>query len=357
MHLLQVKIVGSGSHIPAMRVPNEAFLAHEFFDKNSVRIPKTNVAITQKFEEVAGITERRCAIPEHNTSDLGYLAAKRAIESSGIDPETLDYIIVAHNFGDILPNGLHTDMLPNLAAKVKQKLGVKNSRCVAYDILFGCPSWLQALIQANYFLKSGDVKRILVVGADTVSRAVDPHDIDGMLFADGAGAVILEAEETNEKVGVLSHLTISDCITEADHLRMAHSNNKDTEGLHIDMNGKGVFRYAVQQVPKAIKQSLDKCGLTVDDVDKFVIHQANMKMNKIILSHLYNMYDYPDYPEEIMPLVVDVLGNSSAATIPTLWDMIVKGDLPNQNIQKGDVVVFASVGAGMHANCVVYKHW
>lgn len=352
------KIIGSGSVLPSIKKANNAFWSHTFFNKSNELMTKTNPAITAKFEEVAGIVERRVAEEGIKASDLGAQAAQLAIDSSGIDPETLDYIIVAHNFGDVTFGTIQSDLLPNLAAKIKQKLNIKNSRCVAYDILFGCPSWVQAFIQANYYIQSGDVKRIMVVGADTVSRMTDPHDIDGMLFADGAGAAILEAVEVDENnpVGVLSHLTVSDCLSEADYLKMGPSLKLETEGQFIRMYGKGVFRYAVTKVPEAMNECLAKAGLRLEDVDKFVMHQANMKMNKIILKRLYESNGYDDYPEEMMPLVVHKLGNSSAATVPTVLDLIVKGVMDGHSINKGDIVVFASVGAGMHANCVVYKH-
>ena len=352
------KIIGSGSVLPKIKKANSAFWGNTFFGKDHLLMTKTNEAITAKFEEVAGIVERRVAEKGVNASDLGAQAAQLAIESSGIDPETLEYIIVAHNFGDVNYGTIQSDMLPNLAAKVKQKLKIKNSRCIAYDILFGCPSWVQAFIQAEYYIKSGDVKRVMVVGADTVSRMTDPHDIDGMLFADGAGAAILERVESTDEApyGVLSHLTISDCVDEADYLKMGDSLKPDTEGQYIRMYGKGVFRYAVTNVPVAMNECLAKAGLKLEDVDKFVMHQANMKMNKIILKRLYELNGYKDYPEEMMPLVVDKLGNSSAATVPTVLDLIMKGEMDGQAINKGDIVVFASVGAGMHANCIVYKH-
>ncbi|WMX15442.1 MULTISPECIES: 3-oxoacyl-ACP synthase III family protein [unclassified Aureispira] len=353
------RIIGSGSVLPKIKKANNAFWNNTFFNKDHERMTKTNEAITAKFEEVAGIVERRVAEKGVKASDLGTQAAKLAIESSGIDPETLEYIIVAHNFGDVNYGTIQSDLLPNLAAKVKQKLGIKNPNCVAYDILFGCPSWVQAFIQANYYIKSGDVKRVMVVGADTVSRMTDPHDIDGMLFADGGGAAILEAveyEEDEEPTGILSHVTVSDCVGEADYLKMGDSLRPETEGQYIRMYGKGVFRYAVTKVPAAMNECLAKAGLKLEDVDKFVMHQANMKMNKIILKRLYELNGYSDYPEEMMPLVVHKLGNSSAATVPTVLDLIMKGVMDGQTINKGDIVVFASVGAGMHANCVVYKH-
>src|SRR5690606_2262471 len=106
---------------------------------------------------------------------------------ANIDKETLDYIIVAHNFGDILKNNQKSDMVPTLAARVKHKLQIKNPYTVAYDLPFGCPGWLQGLIQADYYLKSGDAKRILIIGAETLSRISDPHDIDSMIFSDEIG--------------------------------------------------------------------------------------------------------------------------------------------------------------------------
>jgi len=352
------KIIGSGSVLPSIKKANSAFWSSSFFGKNNEPLAKTNQAITEKFEEVAGIVERRVAEKGVKASDLGAQAAKLAIEDADIDPETLDYIIVAHNFGDVNWGTIQSDMLPNLAAKVKHTLGIRNSKCVAYDILFGCPSWVQAFIQAEYYLQSGDVDRVLVVGADTVSRMTDPHDIDGMLFADGGGAAILERVEIEEgkPVGVLAHVTVSDCVEEADYLKMGDSLKLETEGQFIRMYGKGVFRYAVSKVPVAINECLEKANLALGDVDRFVMHQANVKMNKIILRRLYELNGYKGFPEEMMPLVVSKLGNSSAATVPTVLDLILKGVLDNQSINKGDIVVFASVGAGMHANCIVYKH-
>lgn len=358
MKRLSSKILGTGCVLPTIRKANSGFLENEFYGKDHKKQSKANEAITQKFEEVAGIKARRVARKGVKASNLGAAAAQLAIEDAGIDPETLDYIIVAHNFGDVTLGSIQSDILPNLAAKVKQQLSIKNSHCVAYDTLFGCPSWIQACIQAEYYLRSGDVKRILVVGADTVSRMTDPHDIDGMLFADGAGAAVLESIEVDEnnRAGILAHLTVSDCVEEADYLKMGDSLNLDTEGEYIRMNGKGVFRYAVSTVPNAINDCMAKAGVTLEDVHCFVIHQANLKMNKIIMKRLYELNGHDSYPEEMMPMVVQELGNSSAATIPTVLDMIRKGELGEKQINSGDVIVMASVGAGMHANCIVYKH-
>jgi 3-oxoacyl-[acyl-carrier-protein] synthase-3 len=122
-------------------------------------------------------------------------SAERALQSAGIDKETLDYVVVAHNFGDIHQDNRRSDFVPTLAARIKQRLGIANPECIAYDLPFGCPGWLQAVIQVDYFLRSGDARRSLGIGAETLSRVCDPHDRDSLIYADGAGAAVLEARE------------------------------------------------------------------------------------------------------------------------------------------------------------------
>ena len=115
-------------------------------------------------------------------SDLGYIAAKKAIEDANIDPETLDQIIVAHNYGDVAYNSVQTDAVPALASRIKQKLGIINPSCIAYDILFGCPGWLQGVIHSDAFFKAGIARKILVIGAEALSRVIDPYDRDSMIW-------------------------------------------------------------------------------------------------------------------------------------------------------------------------------
>lgn len=351
------RIIGTGSFIPTVTMANSSFWSAEFYGKDQKKHHKTNQEITSKFEEVAGITERRVAKAGVSASDLGVNAANIAIQHAGIDPETLDYIIVAHNFGDVDAGTYAPDLLPNLAAKIKSKLGIRNMDCIAYDVLFGCPSWILAMTQANYYIKAGDAKRILVIGTDTVYRMTDPHDLDGMLFADGAGAAILEATEVEDgaAVGVLTHKTVSGCVDGAEFLKMDCSLNPDRKGKYIRMNGKSVFRFAVSQVPQAIMSCLNKLNMSVDDIDNFVFHQANVKMNKAIFRRLYDT-DTEAYDHKL-PLVVDKLGNSSAATVPTLLDLLVKQKIPGFEVKVGNIMLFASVGAGMHANVLIYKHF
>jgi len=208
-------ITGTGSFIPGNIVANEDFLKNTFLERNGESFAKTNEEIIEKFGEITGIRERRYADDDMVASGLAARAAEQAIESSGIDREELDYIIVAHNFGDIRADNRRSDMVPALASRVKNKLKVQNPRCIAYDLPFGCPGWLQGIIQANYYIRSGDAKSALVIGTETLSRVCDPHDRDSMIYADGAGATVLEAGEPGGESGILSHAARTDTETQA----------------------------------------------------------------------------------------------------------------------------------------------
>jgi 3-oxoacyl-[acyl-carrier-protein] synthase-3 len=353
--MIRSVIVGTGSHIPSVVVPNDAFLQHEFRGADHKRIPKSNAEILKQFAAITGIRERRYVPDDVVTSDIASDAAERALDSSGIDRETLDYIIVAHNFGDVRAGTTRSDMVPALAARVKSRLKIENPRTVAYDLVFGCPGWLQGVIQADYMIRTGDVKRAMIIGADTLSRISDPHDRDSLIYADGAGAVILEGQETDG--GILSHAARSDTIEHSKMLYMGHSFNREAflESLFLKMEGRKLYKYALNTVATAVKEALDRAGLTLDGVNKVLIHQANGKMDEAILGALYKLYDAGEPPPDMMPMTISWLGNSSVATIPTLLDLISKGEMKEHSFAPGDVIVFASVGAGMHINAAVYR--
>jgi len=350
-------IKGSGHYLPPKIVKNSDFLDSQFYNAEGKKIETPNEEIIEKFLEITEIEERRYAADDMQTSDMAYFAAKDALDSSGIDPETLDYIIVGHNFGDVKKGSNRTDMMPTLAARVKQKLKIKNSDCIAYDIPFGCPGWVQGMIMADYYIKSGDAKRIMVIGADALSRMVDPYDRDSMIFADGAGATIIEAVESEEPVGILAHKTISDTLIEADYLINGPSFNKDynPNDIFIRMNGRRIYEYAVIKVPQIMKTALDKANLTAEDVKMVLIHQANAKMDYAMGKRFLKQYKIKEMPENFMPMTLEKFGNSSVATIPTMYDLIVNGKMEGYSIDKGDVLVFPSVGAGLNANVIVYK--
>ena len=347
-------IIGTGAHIPAVRVPNEAFLQHEFYSAEKTPIEKGNAEILQQFESITGIRERRYVSDDLVTSDIAADAARQALESSGTSGESLDLLIVAHNFGDVRAKQHRSDLVPALAARVKAKLAIENPRCVAFDLVFGCPGWLQGVITADAMIRAGNVRRALVVGAETLSRVSDPHDRDSLIYADGAGATILEARDTGD--GIVSHAVRSDTIEHSKMLYMGHSFNRETflEALFLKMEGRKLYKYALNTVAGAIREALHAAGIHLRDVSKLLIHQANGKMDEAILSALYKLYDL-EPPADVMPMTISWLGNSSVATIPTLLDLISKGRMDGHTIAPGDVVVFASVGAGMHINAAVYR--
>lgn len=354
----QAVIIGTGSCIPSRKVPNERFLDQPFFeDYGQPYADGETGKIVSKFQEITDISERRYVTDDLVASDLAFEAGRMALESSRIDPETLDYIIVAHNFGDVRSENRRSDFVPTLAARVKAKLKIANPACVSYDLPFGCPGWLQAVIQANYYLRSGDAKRALVIGAETLSRISDPYDRDSMIYADGAGAVVLEAQAHPEKVGILSHAVRSDTLNHAGLLWMGLSFNREAENgqLYLKMQGRKLYEYALTTVPGVVRQSLERAGLTLTDVDKVLIHQANGKMDEAILKRLFKLYGLREIPAGIMPMTVSWLGNSSVATIPTLLDLVSRGELEGHSLKSGDRVVFASVGAGMNVNALVYR--
>lgn len=353
------KIIGSGSYLPNLKVKNEHFLNHAFYEQNGEKIQTPIQEIIEKFEDITGIAERTYAPEGQQTSDLAYLAALDAIKTANIDKESIDYILVAHNFGDVQHNSTHSNQLPCLAAKVKNLLEIDNPKCIAYDVLFGCPGWVQCMIQANYFIKSGDANRVLVIGAETLSRVCDPHDRDSMIYSDGAGATILEGYEAEEESGIISHAMRTDTKNEAFFLRAGGSDNADFEGSEssqfIKMYGRKIYEYAITNVPGVVKESIDKAGLDIKDIKKILIHQANEKMDEAIGKRLYRLYGERNVPENIMPIILKEMGNNSVATVPVLYDQIMKGMLEDHKLNSGDHVVFASVGAGMNINSFVYK--
>ena len=354
---LRTVITGTGCYIPDVVKTNRDFTAHDFYGEDNSKIDSDALGIVEKFREITGIEERRYAPDTMNTSDMAIIASKKAIEESAVNPEELDQIIVAHNFGNVLKHTIQTDILPALASRVKQGLGIKNPNCVAYDILFGCPGWVQGVIQADTYFKAGVAKKALVIGTETLSRVLDEYDRDSMIFSDGAGASVLELKNGDTENGILAWSVQSHCVDEAYYLYLGKSNypGSDPKVRYIKMKGRKIYEYALQHVPLAMKDCLDKAGVKIDDVKKFFIHQANEKMDEAIVQRLFKLYGIKKLPDNIMPMNIHKLGNSSVATIPTLFDMVKKGSWDQHELQPGDVVVFASVGAGMNINAVCYK--
>jgi len=354
-------IIGTGCYIPERIIKNSDFKNHVFYDLNGTKIDKSPEEITRKFEEITGIKERRYVTDDLLTSDISTLAAEKALETSHIDRESLDYIICAHNFGDIRADNRRIDLVPNLAARIKYKLKIQNPKTIAYDLPFGCPGWLQGLIHADCFIKTGLARRVMVIGSEILSRVCDPHDRDSMIYADGAGATILEARDTGGEAGIVAHATRSDTYQYCMLLTMGPSNNPAYPGdeLFLKMHGHTLYKYALKAVPQVIKESIDKAGLTIEHIDRVLLHQANEKMDVEILKRLFRLYGIrnpsPEFIRHILPMSISWLGNSSVATIPTLLDLILKNKMERYSLPEHDIIIFASVGAGMNANSIVYK--
>jgi len=349
-------IKGTGCYIPENVISGAHFLDAAFFD-NGVRIDKENTEIIDKFSEITEIVERRYICPDLQNSDIAKIAAENALTDAGIDKESLDHIIFCHNFGDVRLHSNRMDMLPALAAKVKQALDIHNPDCVAYDIIFGCPGWVQGAIQADYLIRSGDAKRVMVIGSETLSRIIDPHDRDSMIFSDGAGAVIFEARESATPLGILAHKTQTFAVNYGSLLVMGGSNNPDAchGNTYLKMNGRKLYEFAVVQVPQVVKMAIDKSGVPIDQIKIVFIHQANGKMDHAIMKRLFKLYNQQAVPDKLVPMTISWLGNSSVATIPTLLDLVRKGKVEGYKIESGQYAVFASVGAGMHINAFVYQ--
>ena len=348
-------IKGTGSVLPGIVVPNSDFNDHVFYDKNGVRNERQGAEVTAKLEAITGIRERRYVPPDQDSRPLMTEAATLAVANSGLELDALDGIIVAHNAGNMLIGEKFFHTVPNMAAYLKNALGITNHDCFAYDILFACPGWLQSVIQAHQIIQNDDAENILVVGIEIASHLLDPHDLDSMILADGCGAAVLS--KSIEKKGVLSYSTFSHAEKDIGSIYLGKSNNPDLAGsCWFKMNGKEVYRYATNWVPKVVKKALDKANLGIKDIDMFLFHQANEKLIHAMANNLADLYEVESSSlAGKLPMTIQFLGNTSVATIPTMLDLILRGKLEDYEISEGNTVVMASVGAGMHCNAIVYR--
>lgn len=351
-------IIGSGHYEPENTLTNEYFLDFEFYDDNGEKIEKSNEETIQKFEEITEIRNRKVAPNHISNVDMATHAAKEAIADANINPEELDYLIVAHNYGNIDRATRQVDIMPSISNKVKNKLGIKNNACKPYDMLFGCPGWIEAVILSDQLIKAGIAKNILVIGADMVSRAVDVHDRSAMIFSDGGAAVVLQGQESTNQEGIIHHETINDALDEMEYLKNRRSLNpeKQENPPTISMKGRKVYEYALKKVPALVKRAIDNAGIDFMEVKKVLLHQANAKMDHAMVARLFKLYGVTDYDAHaVAPMTVQDWGNSSVATVPTMFDLIRKEKLGEHQFHPEDVIVMAAVGAGMNINAIIYK--
>ncbi|WP_185861195.1 3-oxoacyl-ACP synthase III family protein [Blattabacterium cuenoti] len=356
-------ITGTGHYLPNQIIKRDHFLKKVFYDKRGLKIEKSNEEIINKFQKITEIEERRYVNERLLNSDIAAFAAKKALINSKIYKEKIDYIISAHNYGDIHPISYQSDFMPSIAAKVKNKLKIKNQKCKPYDMIFGCTGWIEGMILAHQLLRSKHAKNILITSSETLSQVIDPHDRNAMIFSDGAGAAVLSAIEylENEKYGILHYDTQCNNNEELYYLTNGPSLNPNYKKslVNIRMNGRRIYEYALTEVPNMLKNILDHANLHIKNISKILIHQANAKMDYAILKRLLKLYNYAslnkNFMSQIMPMTIQKFGNSSVATVPTLLDLILKEKMPPHKIKPGDTILMASLGAGMNINGMIYR--
>ena len=319
MHQLirDVKIIGTGSYLPETIYTNQYL--ETVVDTNADWIQKT-----------LGIRERRIALGNEATSDLGWKAGLRALEDAGLSINDIDLIIVATSTPDRLA--------PSTACFVQDKLQAYNA--VAFDIAAVCSGFLYGMSVAAQFIASDVYDNVLVIGADTFSKITDWSSRDSVFFGDGAGAAVLS--HSKEGDGFLAFKLYSDGRGKY-HFTIpgGGSENPSSQetiaaGLHyFRMNGREVFKEATKALPKAIFQVLEDAGVTIDDIDLMIPHQPSIG----ILKRTAEIIGLPFH--KVMTNM-DKYANTSGGTIPILLDEVQRSG----RIKKGDLILFAAVGAG-----------
>ena len=310
--MLRSVIKGCGSYLPKKTLDNNQI--SELVDTNDEWI-----------RERTGITVRHIAADDELTSDMAAKAAEAALKSAGMDAADIDLIIVATTTPD--------NTFPSTATKVQAMLGIKDG--AAFDIQAVCTGFVYALSMADNFLKNGQFKTALVIGADILSRLLDWEDRGTcILFGDGAGAVIIQAEENTDR-GILSSHLHSDGSTR-DLLYVDGGVASTGEAGKIRMEGREVFKHAVQKLAECTEEALIANNMTKSDIDWMVPHQANVRILETTIKKL-------DIPKEKLISTVGIHANTSAASIPLALDVATK----DKNIKEGDVVALQSIGGGL----------
>jgi len=315
MTIIRSKLTGVGAYLPERIVTND-------------ELAKTVDTTHEWIVERTGICQRHIAADDEKTSDLATHAAREAMENAGIKPEDVDLIIV----GTTTPD----DTFPSVACKVQSNLGLLNG--FAFDVQAVCSGFLFALATADKYIRCGEAKTALVIGAETLSRLLDWEDRDTcVLFGDGAGAVVLQASEgegKNTDTGILSTHVHSDG-RYRDLLYVTGGPSSGQDVGFIRMEGKEVFRHAVTKLAAVVDEALETNGYTGPDLDWLVPHQANWRI-------LIGTAKKAKIPAENVIVTVDKHANTSAASVPLALCTAIK----DGRIQPGQLILLEAMGGG-----------
>nr|WP_294494663.1 beta-ketoacyl-ACP synthase III [uncultured Mediterraneibacter sp.] len=307
------KICGTGSYVPPHVMDND----------DLARIVDTN---DEWIRERTGIGKRHIAEDE-TTSYMAGQAALRAVSQSGIDPEEIDMILVATSSSETV--------FPCAACEVQRIIGAVHA--VGYDLNAACTGFVLAFNTAQAYISAGFCKTVMVIGADSMSNLLDWTDRGTcILFGDGAGAVILKAAE-GEPVYMAAH---SDgkkgpALTQLSRHRKDWENEQNKES-YLHMDGQGVFKFAVRKVPEIIEEVLEEAEMNLEDIDYFVLHQANKRIIEAAAKRL-------KVPIDKFPMNLEEYANTSAATVPILLDEMARGNM----LCEGQKIMLAGFGAGL----------
>lgn len=304
------RIAGTGSYLPEKVLTND----------DLTKIVETT---NEWIESRTGIRERHIAADDETTSDLGYHAAARALEAAGIEASQLDMIIVGTTTPDLI--------FPSTACLIQARLGATGS--AAFDVNAACSGFLFALSVADKFIRSGDAKHVLVIGAETLTRIVDWTDrTTCVLFGDGAGAVVLKADEDT---GILStHLHADGSKKELLWDPVGVSVGFDKPGK-INMKGNDVFKYAVKALDSVVDETLQANGLDKSDLDWLIPHQANLRIIEATAKRL-------EMPMDRVVVTVDKHGNTSSGSVPLALDTAIRSG----RVERGQLLLLEAFGGG-----------
>ncbi|MEH2316832.1 beta-ketoacyl-ACP synthase 3 [Nostoc sp.] len=327
MQNLGVAITGSGSAVPATSLHNQIL---------TELVETSDEWITTR----TGIRQRRLALPSESLSGLATAASTQAIAAAGIKPEDLDLILLATSTPDDLFGS---------ACQVQAQLGATNA--VAFDLTAACSGFVFGLVTAAQYIRTGVYKNVLLIGADILSRWVDWQDRRTcVLFGDGAGAVVLQASKSDRLLG----FALKSDGTQNHHLNLAYAGVSQellpgvniTKGTYqpITMNGKEVYRFAVQKVPEIIDKALFQANLSVDQIDWLLLHQANQRIIDAVAQRL-------NVPEHKVISNLAQYGNTSAASIPLALDEAVR----QGKIKPNDIVAASGFGAGLTWGAAIFQ--